>query len=227
MTKLSVFVGLLLLAAVMPIQAQDTMRATLRGNSNGDRGKCTIEVNIDDAAEVEIAGDTARLRTLAGQPAQWRRFECNGIMPRRVSDFRFTGVDGRGRQTLIRDPRQTGGTAVVRLEDPKGGREGYTFDIEWQSGGGPGYPGGGYPGGGYPGRPNPGWGNGGGGRNSFVVNCAADGRRRRYCNVDTSRGVRLLRETGNAPCRQGSNWGYDQQGIWVDRGCAADFEVRR
>jgi hypothetical protein len=40
-------------------------------------------------------------------------------------------VDGRGRQTLIRDPRGNRGVAVVRLEDPQGGREGYTFDIEW------------------------------------------------------------------------------------------------
>ena len=35
-------------------------------------------------------------------------------------------------QTLIRDPRNNRGIAVVRLEDPKGGREGYTFDIEWR-----------------------------------------------------------------------------------------------
>src|SRR5258708_29843029 len=74
-------------------------RASLRGGG-GDQGKCTIEVVVDGVAEVEIRGDTAELRNLAGQPAQWRRFECNGPMPSNPADFRFAGVDGRGRQQL-------------------------------------------------------------------------------------------------------------------------------
>lgn len=111
-------------------------RATLTG-SRGDRGKCTIEVVVDDVAEVEIAGDTGRLRTLSGRPAEWRRMECSDPLPRNPYEFRFIGVDGRGRQTLIRDPRNTRGVAVIRIEDPQGGREGYTFDIEWRGQGGP------------------------------------------------------------------------------------------
>jgi hypothetical protein len=107
----------------------------MRGGG-GDRGKCTLEVVVDGVAEVEIRGDTANLRTLSGQPAQWRRFECNGPIPNNPGDFRFSGVDGRGRQTLVRDPRN-GGVAVVRIEDPQGGSEGYTFDIEWSGGGYP------------------------------------------------------------------------------------------
>ncbi len=63
-------------------------------------------------------------------------------MPTRPSDFRFTGVDGRGRVNLVQDPRN-GGVAVIRIEDPKGGREGYTFDLEWRGGSGYGN-GGGY-----------------------------------------------------------------------------------
>jgi hypothetical protein len=43
------------------------------------------------------------------------------------------GVDGRGRQQLVRDPRN-GGTAVVRIEDREGGAEGYTFDLIWGGG---------------------------------------------------------------------------------------------
>jgi hypothetical protein len=92
---------------------------------------------VDTAAEVEIRGDTANLRTIAGQPAQWRRFECTGALPGNPSDFRFAGVDGRGRQNLVRDPRN-GGVAVVRIEDTAGGSEGYTFDIFWGNGYGQG-----------------------------------------------------------------------------------------
>ena len=54
-------------------------------------------------------------------------------MPPNPADFRFAGVDGRGRQTLVRDPRN-GGVAVVRIEDSQNGSEGYTFDIFWANG---------------------------------------------------------------------------------------------
>ncbi len=112
------------------------MRADIRGG--GDHGKCTIEVVVDGAAEVIIRGDSAELRTLSGQDATWRRFVCNQAMPMNPADFRFTGIDGRGRQTLVREPGR-GGAAVVRIEDPQGGREGYTFDIEWRGDAGGGW----------------------------------------------------------------------------------------
>jgi hypothetical protein len=99
----------------------------------GDRGKCTIEVEVDGAANVEVTGNQGRLTTLSGQEAQWRRFECNGTLPRDPVDFRFKGIDGRGRVTLVGDPRGSR-SAVVRIEDPSGGREAYTFDLEWSGG---------------------------------------------------------------------------------------------
>jgi hypothetical protein len=109
-------------------------RATMVGGG-GDRGKCTIEVVVDGIAEVEIRGDLGTIRNIAGQPAQWRRFQCNAPLPRNPVDFRFQGIDGRGRQDLVRDPRN-GGAAVVRIEDRQGGSEGYTFDLMWGGGGG-------------------------------------------------------------------------------------------
>lgn len=129
----------LLAALVIPASAVSLpRRANVYGNAVD--GKCTIEVDVDGTAEVEIRGDQAQLRTLSGQTAVWRRFDCNGTPPVNPGDFRFSGVDGRGSQTLVSDPRQNGGRAVVRIDDPKGGREGYTFDIEWRgSAGGPGW----------------------------------------------------------------------------------------
>ena len=130
--------------------AVETRRADVRGG--GGSGKCTIEVVVDGVAEVEVRGDTARLRTLAGVPATWRRFVCNEVMPPNPVDFRFHGIDGRGRQELVRDPGR-GGVVVVRIEDPKSGSEGYTFDLEWRGGGGGGNFGGGREnGGGWRGR---------------------------------------------------------------------------
>lgn len=145
----SVCVALLLLAMAWTAFAVTlTRRASITGG--GGDGKCTIEVDVDGVAEVQISGETGRLVTLSGQTAEWRRFQCNQIMPRNPDNFRFNGVDGRGSQQLVRDPRGNGGWAVVRIEDPKGGREGYTFDLEWRGGsdGGGFFPGGGGGGGG-------------------------------------------------------------------------------
>ena len=121
-------------------ESVQTFRANITGGG-GDSGKCTIEVEVDDTAEVEVYGAEGRIRTLSGGPSIWRRFQCTSPLPRNPVDFRFRGIDGRGRVELIRDPRNGGGRAVIRIEDPKGGREGYTFDLEWRGGGG--YPGGG------------------------------------------------------------------------------------
>lgn len=112
--------------------AQGQRQATIVGGGNPNSGKCTIEVVVDDVAQVEVRGTTATLRTLQGQPAQWRRFECTAPMPANMANFRFAGVDGRGSQQLIRDPRN-GGVAVVQIEDKDGGAEGYTFDLFWDS----------------------------------------------------------------------------------------------
>jgi hypothetical protein len=115
------------------------------GGGRPGEGKCTIEVVVDGAAEVEIRGDRAILRNLNGRPAEWRRFECNVPMPVDPVEFRFHGVDGRGLQQLVREPGR-GGAAVVRIEDRDNGSEGYTFDVMWrgagfvpQGGSGPGF----------------------------------------------------------------------------------------
>jgi hypothetical protein len=125
----------LLVSAFLPILALaqgDSRRAEIRGG--GGNGKCTIEVEVDGVAEVIIDREMAYLRTVEGQPATWRRFVCNQPMPSNPNNFRFRGIDGRGRQILIRTPQQNRGRAVIQIEDPRGGRHGYTFDVEWDGG---------------------------------------------------------------------------------------------
>ena len=127
-------VGCATIAGIASAQVEQR-RAAIVGGGDRDRGRCTIEVVVDGTVEVEIRGDTGVLRNLAGQPPQWRRFDCSGPMPPNPADFRFEGVDGRGHQELVRDPRNSG-VAVVRIEDRQGGREGYKFNLFWSGGGG-------------------------------------------------------------------------------------------
>jgi hypothetical protein len=58
-----------------------------------------------------------------------------------------------------------------------------------------------------------------------TVTCASNDGRRNYCQANTSRGVQLVNQRGGSPCIQGQTWGYDNRGIWVDRGCRADFRL--
>ncbi|MFL5537807.1 MAG: DUF3011 domain-containing protein, partial [Longimicrobiaceae bacterium] len=57
------------------------------------------------------------------------------------------------------------------------------------------------------------------------VRCESRDYRERLCRTDTYGGVRLVRQLGDAACRQGRTWGTTQGGIWVSNGCRADFEV--
>jgi hypothetical protein len=57
------------------------------------------------------------------------------------------------------------------------------------------------------------------------ITCSSDNMKRNYCRADTRGGVRMVRQRSDAQCRQGYSWGYDRGGIWVDRGCRADFVI--
>ena len=63
--------------------------------------------------------------------------------------------------------------------------------------------------------------------NSNVVRCESgmnSGVAR--CSARISRGVEIMQMVpGSFECKFKESWGYDQQGIWVSRGCRADFQV--
>src|ERR1700687_3607432 len=58
-----------------------------------------------------------------------------------------------------------------------------------------------------------------------TIACNSDDMKRHSCAVDTRGGVRLVTQNSQAPCTEGRSWGTDNQGIWVDDGCRADFAV--
>jgi hypothetical protein len=58
-----------------------------------------------------------------------------------------------------------------------------------------------------------------------TVRCESRDFRYTFCSVSTYGDVRLRWERSSSACRYGRSWGYDHRGIWVDRGCRADFAV--
>ena len=60
-----------------------------------------------------------------------------------------------------------------------------------------------------------------------TVTCESRNFRYSYCRADTDNRVSLTRQRSSTRCRLWDNWGYDNRGVWVDRGCAAEFRVGR
>ncbi|MFK8010723.1 MAG: DUF3011 domain-containing protein [Marinicellaceae bacterium] len=60
--------------------------------------------------------------------------------------------------------------------------------------------------------------------NDTIV-CESINNRRAECYVDARFGVNIIRQISRSSCNY--NWGYNQNGIWVDNGCRAEFSVNR
>lgn len=71
--------------------------------------------------------------------------------------------------------------------------------------------------------PPPGW------DHRFEVSCGSPQYHYAFCQVDVGRQGRVYmrRQTSSAACVEGSTWGWNRAGIWVDRGCSANFVVDR
>lgn len=58
------------------------------------------------------------------------------------------------------------------------------------------------------------------------LRCESNDEHYRLCSTQRPlRGARLVRQISGSPCTEGQTWGWKQEGVWVDRGCRADFEL--
>jgi hypothetical protein len=61
----------------------------------------------------------------------------------------------------------------------------------------------------------------------YSISCSSDEGRQRTCawNASYGRPV-LIEQVSRQPCVEGDTWGYDRNGVWVDRGCRGVFGSR-
>ena len=62
------------------------------------------------------------------------------------------------------------------------------------------------------------------------ITCSSDDGRRNWCSISgyNPNSVVLSRQISGSPCIQNQTWGVDRnRGLWVDRGCRAEFQVNR
>ena len=118
------------------------------------------------------------------------------------------GVDRRG---LWVDRGCRGLFGEVRDGRPDHGRPGNDNGYR------PGYG----PGGGW--RPGPDW------DRQIRLQCDSNHNSYQMCQVDVGRRghVQLVQRMSDARCIEGSSWGWNRAGVWVDRGCRARFVVDR
>jgi hypothetical protein len=63
-----------------------------------------------------------------------------------------------------------------------------------------------------------------------IITCSSDDGRRNYCSLPSGinrNRVSLTRQISGSACIRNQTWGIDRRGLWVDRGCRAEFQVGR
>jgi hypothetical protein len=59
-----------------------------------------------------------------------------------------------------------------------------------------------------------------------IVVCESNDRGKKRCAADTTAGVQIIRNLSEDNCRFGREWNYDASGIWVSKGCRAEFAIK-
>ena len=58
------------------------------------------------------------------------------------------------------------------------------------------------------------------------LECKSENYRRSVCSVGAPIAqLRLTKKKSSSPCTEGTSYGYSDESVWVDKGCAAQFEV--
>jgi hypothetical protein len=63
------------------------------------------------------------------------------------------------------------------------------------------------------------------GERGVRVVCESRDKRSTQCPIRVRNDVELVTQFSSAECRFNWSWGFDRHGIWVDRGCRAEFLV--
>ncbi len=60
------------------------------------------------------------------------------------------------------------------------------------------------------------------------LKCESEDMNYRFCPAGaTVRQVRLVRQISGSPCEETRTWGWKSDGVWVNKGCRAEFEVTK
>ncbi len=88
---------------------------------------------VDQITAVTIRGQRARSEDFAGRQLRNGHFDLSSPLPSSPMDIELVNVRGRGRVELMEKPWEGNGyTAVVLIEDERGGAADYSFNLVWR-----------------------------------------------------------------------------------------------
>jgi hypothetical protein len=88
---------------------------------------------VDDYVELRIQGSRVQSRERQGAPTFGERYNFSSPLPRAEVQMSVKKREGRGRVHLIQQPsRWNGYTAVIAIDDDKGGADDYDLEVKWQ-----------------------------------------------------------------------------------------------
>jgi hypothetical protein len=95
-------------------------------------GRATWRGRVDQSVNVVIAGGSIRTEWVAGGQVIGEMANINGSLGRRSASVTVRKLRGRGNVYVAEQPsRQNDFTAVIRIDDPKGGDDYYDIEISW------------------------------------------------------------------------------------------------
>jgi hypothetical protein len=87
---------------------------------------------IDGTSFIRIRGRQVQSQNQSGLPVQNQQFDFTDPLPNAPVQVVLAEVQGRGRVNLVQQPRpENNYTAVVRIDDSKGGKSPYSFILRW------------------------------------------------------------------------------------------------
>ena len=96
-------------------------------------GSMTWRGRVDDYVELRIQGNRVRSVERGGAPTYNEHASFSNPLPRADVRVEVKKRDGRGRVSLLEQPsRNNNYTAVIRIDDNKGGADDYEIEMQWR-----------------------------------------------------------------------------------------------
>lgn len=102
-------------------------------NGRRDAGALRLSAAVDDVAEIRIRGRRVDVVSRSGRPVYNLHFDIRGAgLPQYAVPLDLRRFAGRGNVFIAQYPREWNNwTAVIRIDDSRGGADGYDLDLRW------------------------------------------------------------------------------------------------
>lgn len=88
---------------------------------------------VDDTVQIRIRRNRADTISISGRPYDDSRYNFDGRAPRDNAQARVEKEEGRGRITVVQQPRRRNNyTTIIEIVDNKGGADRYKFNVYWE-----------------------------------------------------------------------------------------------